>query len=58
MCFEREMKSKIKIKSEQLFEPVTLEIHGLWRTQYFFGAATIQQYANSRTSNIGTVDVN
>ena len=36
ICFERKLKSEMKLNSEHLFELDTIEINAIWRMQYFF----------------------
>ena len=35
-CFERKMKSEMKLNSKNLLELATPEINAMWRMQYFF----------------------
>ena len=55
-CFEKIMKSEMKLNSKYLFELTTLEINKICRMQYFFWYClntTVCEYSNF---NIGTVN--
>ena len=36
LCFQRKMKSEMKLNSEHLLELATRKLNAIWRMQYFF----------------------